>query len=183
VSRSSGLESALAAYTRELARWGERMNLVGSTDPQAIARHVEDSLAAAAELPEAASVVDLGSGAGFPGLPLALARRDLAIALVEIRAKRLAFLRHVVRELAPQVEVLERSIEGTPPRSFDFALLRAVAKPARSLELALPWVAPSGEVWIWAGPADDLSGARALPLRSGGKILRLRASDFSRGTT
>ena len=174
MSESPGLEATLAAYTRELARWGQRMNLVGSTEPSAIARHLEDSLA---------TVVDLGSGAGFPGFPIALARHDLSVVLVEIREKRLAFLRHVARELAPRVEVLESSIESDPPHAFDFALLRAVAKPKRSLEIAIPWVAPSGEIWIWAGPADDLPGARPLALRSGGKILRLRASDFSRGTT
>jgi len=183
VSDAAALEAALAAYARELARWGERMNLVGSTDPGAIARHIEDALDAVAALPQGASVVDLGSGAGFPGLPIALARRDLAVTLVEIREKRLAFLRHVVRELAPHVEVLARSIEDEPPRAFDFALLRAVARPARSLELALPWVWPSGEVWIWSGPSDDLPGARHLALRSGGRILRLPAADFSRGTT
>jgi 16S rRNA (guanine527-N7)-methyltransferase len=183
VSEAPGVRAALDAFARELARWGARMNLVGSTDAEAIARHVEDSLAAARELPAGASVVDLGSGAGFPGLPIALARSDLAVVLVEIREKRLAFLRHVARELAPHVEVLARSIEDPPPNRFDFALLRAVARPARSLELARPWLEPAGEVWIWAGPADDLPGARLLPLRSGGRILRLRASDFSRGTT
>ena len=183
MSESPGLEATLAAYTRELARWGQRMNLVGSTEPSAIARHLEDSLAAASELPPHATVVDLGSGAGFPGFPIALARHDLSVVLVEIREKRLAFLRHVARELAPRVEVLESSIESDPPHAFDFALLRAVAKPKRSLDIAIPWVAPSGEIWIWAGPADDLPGARPLALRSGGKILRLRASDFSRGTT
>lgn len=178
-----GAEAAFEAYERELARWGARMNLVGSTDPEAIARHVEDSLAAADELPAGASVVDLGSGAGFPGLPIALSRRDLTVVLVEVREKRVAFLRHVVRELAPHVEILARSIEDEPPRTFSFALLRAVAKPPRSLELARPWLGPAGEAWIWAGPADDLPGARPLPLRSGGRILRLRAADFSRGTT
>jgi len=183
VSGRFGAEAAFDAYARELARWGARMNLVGSTDAEALARHLEDSLAAAGELPAGASVVDLGSGAGFPGLPIALSRRDLTVVLVEIREKRVAFLRHVVRELAPHVEVLARSIEDEPPRTFDFALLRAVARPSRSLELGRPWLGPGGEAWIWAGPDDDLPGAHPLPLRSGGRVLRVRASDFSRGTT
>jgi 16S rRNA (guanine527-N7)-methyltransferase len=183
VTDSAALAAALDAYAGELVRWGARMNLVGSTDREALERHFEDSLAAAAELPAGATVVDLGSGAGFPGIPIALARPDLALTLVEIREKRVAFLRHAARVLALRIEILAVSIDAPPPRSFSFALLRAVAKPARSLELALPWLEPTGEAWIWAGPSEDLPSACPLALRSGGRILRVRASDFSRGTT
>ena len=181
--RSAELEAGLAAFAAELVRWGSRMNLVGSTEPAALERHFADGLAAAEGLPRAARVVDLGSGAGLPGIPLALARRDLRITLVEIREKRLAFLRHAVRELGLSVEVREGSIETPPPEPFDFALLRAVAPPARSLELGARWVSPAGEVWIWAGPDAELPAARPLPLASGGNILRVRAADFSRGTS
>ncbi|HTO09121.1 MAG TPA: 16S rRNA (guanine(527)-N(7))-methyltransferase RsmG [Myxococcota bacterium] len=182
MKRSAALDAGLRTFTAELQRWGQRMNLVGSTEPDEIARHVEDSLAAAELLPQGAAVVDLGSGAGFPGLPLALARPDLRLTLVEIREKRIAFLRHAVRELGLATEVREASIETRPEAPFDFALLRAVAKPERSLALGLPWVKPTGEVWIWAGPDADVPGARREPLASGGNILRARAADFSRGT-
>ena len=158
------------------------MNLVGSTEPAEVARHVEDALAGAELLPEGASVVDLGSGAGFPGIPIALARPDLRVTLVEIREKRVAFLRHAARELELAIDVRPISIESAGAGEFDFALLRAVAKPERSLELGLPWVKPSGEVWIWAGPDAALPGTRPEPLASGGNILRARAADFSRGT-
>jgi 16S rRNA (guanine527-N7)-methyltransferase len=179
---TAALDAALGAFSAELARWGARMNLVGSTDRDAIRRHIEDSLAAADYLPQKAAVVDLGSGAGFPGIPLALARPDLRFTLVEIREKRVAFLRHVARELALSIEIRATSIEVPSGRDFDFALLRAVAKSERSLKLGLPWVNTTGEVWIWSGPAAELASAHAIPLDSGGKILRLRAADFSRGT-
>ncbi len=183
MTRSPALDAALAAFSAELTHWGARMNLVGSTEPAAIARHIEDSLAAAEHLPQGAAVVDLGSGAGFPGVPLALARQDLRVTLVEIREKRLAFLRHVARELAPSLEVVAGSIESPFRRDFDFALLRAVAKAERSLELGLPWVHATGEVWIWSGPSGEWQGAERISLASGGAILRLRAADFSRGTS
>ncbi|HTO55158.1 MAG TPA: 16S rRNA (guanine(527)-N(7))-methyltransferase RsmG [Myxococcota bacterium] len=183
MTRSEVLEASLERFVGELQRWGARMNLVGSTQAEEIARHIEDSLAAAELLPQRARVVDLGSGAGFPGLPIALARPDLQIVLVEIREKRVAFLRHVARELAPGVEVRASSIETPDRDGFDFALLRAVAKPEASLELGLPWVKAGGEVWIWAGPGVELPGAAKTPLRSGGNILRARAADFSRGTS
>jgi 16S rRNA (guanine527-N7)-methyltransferase len=183
VTRTAALDAALAAFSAELTRWGGRMNLVGSTEPAALARHVEDSLAAAEHLPGGAAVVDLGSGAGFPGIPIALARPDLRVTLVEIREKRLAFLRHVARELAPSLEVVAGSIEAPFRRDFDFALLRAVAKTERSLALGLPWVKAAGEVWIWSGPSAEAPAAQRIPLASGGSILRFRAADFSRGTS
>lgn len=176
-------DPALAEFVRELARWGERMNLVGSTDPDAISRHVDDALAAVPQLPQGLSVVDLGSGAGFPGIPIAIARRDLRVSLVEIREKRIAFLRHVVRTLDLDLRVFRASIEEPPPIGFDVALLRAVAAPERSLELGRKWVRDGGEVWIWAGQGIDLPGADPIALASGGAILRLPGAAVSRGTT
>jgi len=183
VSRPPDLDERLAEFLRELSRWGERMNLVGSTDAAAMARHVEDALAAAPHLPPGAAVVDLGSGAGFPGVPIAIARRDLRVTLVEIREKRVAFLRHVVRTLGLAAEVLRVSIEDAPEEPFDIALLRAVAPPQKSAELARSWVHDQGEVWIWAGAGAEIPGALPVPLASGGAILRVPAAVISRGTS
>ena len=93
--------------------------------------------------------MDLGSGAGFPGVPIAIARPDLAIVLVEIRERRVHFLRHVVRELGLGVEVLRASIDEAPDVGFDVALVRALAPPERALEMASPWLVSSGQIWIW----------------------------------
>ncbi len=175
-------ERELAVFGRELARWGSRMNLVGSTDPAAIARHVADAIAAVPLLSQGASLVDLGSGAGFPGLPIAIARRDLHVSLVEVREKRVAFLRHVARTLALDVDIRHQSFEVAPFAAFDFVTLRAVAAPERSLEIARPWVAESGQIFIWAGAGVLLPGAEPIALASGGSILRVRAAAFSRGT-
>jgi 16S rRNA (guanine527-N7)-methyltransferase len=183
LSEVSALDASIAAFARELSRWGERMNLVGSTDPVAISRHIADSIEAAPHLPDRASVVDLGSGAGFPGVPIAIARRDLRITLVEIREKRIAFLRHVVRTLDLEVEVRRASIEEEPEVRFDVALLRAVATPDRSAQLGARWVRESGEIWIWAGPGVELPGASRIALASGGAVLRARAAEVSRGTS
>src|SRR5262249_39447428 len=182
VSRAAALEAGVRVFTSELQRWGARRTLVGPTDRAQIARHVEDSLAGVDLLPEGAAIVDLGSGAGFPGFPIALARPDLRVTLVEIREKRIAFLRHAARELGLVLEVRAVSIEVPPPSPFDFALLRAVAKPERSLQLGRPWVKPTGEVWIWAGADAKLPATQHVTLTSGGNILRARAADFSRGT-
>ena len=81
-----------------------------------------------------------------------------------------------------EVEVRRASIEVAPASRFDIALLRAVAPPERSLELARLWVAETGEIWIWAGAGVALPGAQAIALDSGGAILRTPAAAISRGT-
>ncbi len=182
MSERSSAEAALAVYRAELARWGERMNLVGSTDEAALSRHLEDSLFAAHEIQAGARVADLGSGAGLPGLPIAIVRRDVHVTLVEIREKRVAFLRHVVRTLELDVEVRQTSLENPPAEAFDLVLLRAVARPDESARIGARWVRPGGEIWIWAGPRAALPEARPIPLPSGGAILRVHAAALSRGT-
>jgi 16S rRNA (guanine527-N7)-methyltransferase len=165
---------ALELYLTELRRWAPRTNLVGSTEAGALQRHVADSVAAAELLPGAARVVDLGSGAGFPGIPLAIARPDLDLTLVEIRERRVHFLRHVVRRLGLRCRVERCRIESAPSTPFSYALLRAVAPPHRALEMARGWVRDGGEIWIWSGPDEaGPGGMGSIPLASGGRILRI----------
>ena len=152
------------------------MNLVGSSDHDALQVHVADSLAAVEELPEGARVVDLGSGAGFPGVPIAICRPDLELWLVDSRERRIHFLRHVARELGLECVIRRCRIEDGAPSLFDVALLRAVAPLKRALPLAAPWVAPGGQVWIWTReqPEAELEqGAPPLELGERGRILRL----------
>ena len=176
----------LDLYLEELRRWGARTNLVGSTHAGALARHVGDSLAAAEHLPSGARVVDLGSGAGFPGIPLALRRPDLSIDLVEIRERRVNFLRHVVRKLdLRHATVLRQRIEDPPPEVYTYALVRGVAAPAESARIALPWVSAKGQIWIWVSsrqPRPWEAQLDEIPLASGGNILRMHVAEVSRGT-
>jgi len=173
----------LDRYLTELAHWGAHTNLVGSLDRAALEVHVRDSLAAAPELPAGASVVDLGSGAGFPGLPVAIARPDLRVTLLEIRERRVSFLRHVTRTLGLSCEVVRGRIETPSATPFDYALARAVAAAAELIPIARPWVGGKGEVWIWGRvrasevAAPDVS---EIPLEEGrGWILRVPGAEQS----
>lgn len=173
---ASNWPEALHRFLAELRQWAPRTNLVGSADSPALERHVSDSLAAARWLPISARVVDLGSGAGFPGIPLAIVRPDLHLTLVEIRERRIHFLRHVSRSLGLDCSIERRRIEEPLPEPFDYALLRAVAPPPVAAALARPWLSETGEAWIWSGSGQTREPERTLgsiPLDSGGRILRI----------
>ena len=162
------------------------MNLVGSTAREDLRVHLDDSLAAVDALPRGARVVDLGSGAGLPGIPIAIARPDLDLTLVEIRERRVHFLRHVARTLSLEVAIQRTRLEDPPPQGFDFALTRAVLPPRKILPLAARWVHDRGEVWIWTRetPAEvGVPEASILPLSADrGAILRTPVAAVSRGT-
>lgn len=175
----------LDRYLEELGRWAARTNLVGSADRGALETHVADSLAAAPQLPNGARLVDLGSGAGFPGVPLAIARPDLEVTLVEIRERRAHFLRHVIRTLGLKVAVARVRIEEPLAEPFEFALVRAVGPPRAVLPKARLWLGASGEIWLWTredASSLGIAGASELPLGDRGRILRVPAAAVSRGT-
>ena len=161
------------------------MNLVGSTSLEEIEVHIQDSLAVAAAVPRDALLVDLGSGAGFPGIPIALSRPDVRVTLVEVRERRVSFLRHVARLVSPSFEVLRARIEDGPGVPFDIATLRAVAPPEEAVPLGAAWVRPEGEVWVWTTidprvlpwPHED-----RIELPERGAVLRFHAAAVSRGT-
>ena len=183
------LEAGLEGYRRELARWGSHMNLVGSTAPEAIERHIEDALAASGSLPTGARAVDLGSGAGLPGVPLAISRPDVRWVLVEVREARVHFLRNVARVLGLPIEVRRCRIEEAPEESFDVAVARALAPLERTLALSRPWIHDRGETWVWTRerPSDQaLPGWSSIPIDpsgSRGHILRVPALAIPRGTS
>lgn len=152
---------------------------MGSTGEAALEGHVSESLAAAPFLERGARVVDLGSGAGFPGIPLAIARPDVSMTLLEIRERRVNFLRHVVRELGLACDVRRARIEDGPSLTFHVALARAVAPLDRLLPLVGPWVGGSGEIWVWtrqSSTAQPWAVVGRIPIPQRGCVLRLRAT-------
>jgi 16S rRNA (guanine527-N7)-methyltransferase len=162
------------------------MNLIGPGGYDAMRQHVADSLAAADHLPAGARVVDLGSGAGFPGVPILIARPDLRMTLVDSRERRVHFLRHVARCLELGCAITRTRIENAPSERFDFALLRAVAPLKEALPMAAPWVVAGGEVWVWTREAAEAVGPACkgqISLGERGWILRADAAGVSRGTS
>jgi 16S rRNA (guanine527-N7)-methyltransferase len=138
----------LQAYAALLQRWQRTMNLVApSTLPDLWRRHMADSAQAMAVAPDAVRWLDLGSGAGFPGLVTAIllaGRPDASVTLIEANGKKAAFLRTVARELALPATVIAERIESVPERHAG-RLGRIDAVSARAL-------APLGDLFVYGEP-------------------------------
>ena len=143
-----GQVEALLRLASLLERWGERINLSGHRDLESIvSRLILDAVALAVHLPPAASLVDLGSGAGFPGLPLAVLRPGCALLLVEAREKRHHFQRAAVRELGlANVEAVCGRAEKIEIRPRAAVIAQAMAQPSKALRWMTPWVEIGG--WL-----------------------------------
>ena len=152
---SEGQKIALLQLAELLETWAERINLTAHRTRDAIIhRLILDAAALAQLLPESRKIADLGSGAGFPGLPLAILRRESRLTLVEARERRHYFQRAAVRALAlSNVHTLRGRAEVLQPIPHDLVVAQALAQPANALEWMLPWAAP-GAILALPGAAS-----------------------------
>jgi 16S rRNA (guanine527-N7)-methyltransferase len=122
------LYDQLVKYLELLLKWNSRINLTAIREPEEIVRrHFGESLFAAQHLGECTTLLDFGSGAGFPGLPIQLFRPTLQITLAESQNKKASFLREAVRSLSLPTEVWAARVETLPAqRRFDVVVMRAV---------------------------------------------------------
>jgi len=150
---------ALSWLAGELTRWSARINLTAILDPIEMAdKHILDSLTVLRALePGTPTLLDAGSGAGFPGLPLAIARPNLSVTLVDAVAKKVGFLKHAIAhlQLAPRVRAIHLKLQGKPATEglgpFDAAVSRALTEPGGWASLAAPYLRPGGTLVVMAG--------------------------------
>lgn len=184
--RRLGLDSGEAVigqfltYYELLISYNQNVNLTAITAPEEVAvKHFLDSVALLGlyELPRGARVVDVGTGAGFPGLPLKLVRPDIDLTLVDALGKRVTFLRMCADTLGlTQVNCLHARAEELGKKAehreqYDVAVSRAVANLATLSEYCLPLVRVGGTFAALKGPAapQELSGAKnAIAVLGGG---------------
>src|SRR6266436_689283 len=151
--------TAIQRYVAMLLAWNEKVNLTAIHDPlEVLYRHFCESMYAAAAVPlQAGRLADVGSGGGFPGLPLKIARPELQVFLIESNVKKATFLAEVVRELAiTDTRVLVSRYEelGEEITPVDFVCSRALGEFEKFLNWAGSERVAASQVVLWAGGRD-----------------------------
>ena len=160
LSFDAAAASSLALYLAELDLWRKRTNLTGPLSPEELVAHALESVFGQQLIAHGARVVDIGSGAGLPGIPLALARPDLSMTLLEPRGKRAAFLQHAVRKVpVGNARVEKARASELDEASFDGATVRAVGDLPELFGRA-EFLKPEGFVLAWTTRPKEL--ARSL---------------------
>ena len=148
-------------YAENLATWGIDRGLIGPKEGDRIwDRHIANSLPIISLLPEGSSLLDIGSGAGLPGIVIALARPDLRVTLLEPLQRRIDFLEEVVAELGVEITVRRGRAESFKG-SFSNVTARAVAPLPKLATLAWHLVAPGGSLLAFKGEAAAIELAEA----------------------
>lgn len=157
VAELSGIQlAALEAHYELLVRWNRKLNLTSITDlEEAIERHYCESVFLAVQLPKGnLRIADVGSGAGFPGIPVAVLRPDCEVVLIESHRRKAVFLREATRELS-RVRVIGMRAEEVKER-FDRIVSRAVSY--EDLACILKFLAPNTDLLTGAEPPLESLG-------------------------
>ena len=150
---------AIRKYISLVLRWNQRISLTRVTDPDEILRfHFGESLFAINQVPiRGGRLADVGSGGGFPGLPLKIALLELELVLIESNVKKAVFLSEVCRELGlNNVEVFRGRMESIPAedKPYDFITARALGSHPDLLKWASRHLVPRGKIVLWLGDTE-----------------------------
>lgn len=170
----------LARYHALLTEWNARIDLTAVLDPEEMVdRHYLDSAAplALGLIPQGARVIDVGTGAGLPGIPLCILRPDLRVTLLDAQRKRVTFLQAAIEALELPAQAVHMRAEDAARdeahrEAYDVAVSRAVAATPTLLELTLPFVRVGGRAIAWKGPGlqAELEQARRAAHLLGGAL-------------
>ena len=173
---AAGLEVApevrqgLLTFAAELLKWNQKVNLTAITDPEGVVdKHLVDSLLVLPEVKGAGTLLDLGAGAGLPGIPLALALPELRVTLVESISKKVGFMKHVSAKLglSGRVTALHLTARGEPEKEglerAEVVVSRALMDLGPWLKLGRAYLKPGGRLLAMLGqaPSDDAMRAAA----------------------
>jgi 16S rRNA (guanine527-N7)-methyltransferase len=144
----------LADYFELVGKWNSRLHLVAPCAPEEFAaRHVHESLTAAAHLPRGARFADVGAGAGLPSLPCLIARDDLRAAIVEASTKKAVFLREALNALGlrGRAEVVNSRFEDAPAPAVEAVTCRALERFTEMLPELMSWTPPGARLLLFGG--------------------------------
>jgi 16S rRNA (guanine527-N7)-methyltransferase len=157
-----GITAPFSIHASELLTWNRKINLTAITNPRDIAiKHFVDSLAPGGCIPDGARLLDMGSGAGFPGIPLKIFKPSISVLLIDAVRKKINFLKHVLRILglgnieARQIRT-ENLLKGAgQATSFDVIISRALSDLPSFVKSALPLLAKQGTIIAMKGKVDE----------------------------
>ncbi len=174
------VSDSLWRYQEVLLKWNERMNLTAITAPEEVLeKHFLDSLAVLPEVADTQSLLDVGAGAGLPGIPLALACQGLKVTLVDAVEKKVTFMKVALAslQLAPRCRAVHARAEGRPAAEglepASVVIARAFQDFPTWLSSARPYVAAKGRVVAMLGHAPQNPEAAAA--QAGGRLTSLRS--------
>lgn len=188
ITSNERVRAAFDRYAEMLTERNEKVNLTAITDPDEIrVKHFTDSLAAIELIKTGATVLDIGSGAGFPGIPLKIARDDISVTLLDSVNKKVAFMNEVIVDLGlKNIEAVHARIEDFPHKGeFDVAVSRAVAELTTLAEYALPFVKVGGTFVAYKSEkaeAEAAAAGNAVALL-GGRLREIREVNVAPGLT
>jgi 16S rRNA (guanine527-N7)-methyltransferase len=185
IALDSAAQSKLVAYLRLIEKWNKVHNLTAVREPgQMVVLHLLDSLSVLPHVAGARTLLDVGAGAGLPGIPIAIARPDLSVTLLDASHKKATFLRQVKAELAlSNVEVAcERVEKWHPAALFDIVVSRAFAELAEFVEQAKHLLAPDGAMLAMKGvhPFEEIAKVPVSHRVEGVVELRVPSLDAQR---
>ncbi|MCU1323177.1 MAG: methyltransferase GidB [Acidobacteriaceae bacterium] len=160
------LYGQLSIYLDLLVKWNARTNLTAIREPEEmVRRHFGESLFAGRHMAPSATLLDFGSGAGFPGLPIQLLRPEISVTLAESQNKKATFLREVVRTLGLKTEVWSDRVETMPEScKFGAVALRAVDRMEVALPAAEKRVADGGQLVLLTTSDAIQEGSQVIAL-------------------
>ena len=148
----------METYSQQLLLWNKKINLTAIKDPLLVAeKHFIDSIAATLHMDNETSLIDLGSGGGFPGIPLKIMSPDLKVVLVDASRKKVNFLKHIIRTLnLNQIEAIHSRVEDLHEDEmykgqFDCVISRAFTELSGFLTLSKPFLNPTGKIYAMKG--------------------------------
>lgn len=180
----------LNIYANLLVEWNEKMNLTAITEPgEVVWKHFYDCILffKNVDLPQGATVIDVGTGAGFPGVVLKIVREDIKLTLLDGLNKRLVFLAEVLKAIELDAQIVHlRAEEGSKKpehrEKYDFAVSRAVANMNVLSEYCLPFVKKGGHFVALKGPAgnDEVKEAKGAITLLGGSDIKIYSLQHSK---
>lgn len=170
-------------YAEFLVEYNNNVNLTAITDPEGILiKHFIDSalLLKYVDFPENSSIIDVGTGAGFPSVPLKIMRPDIKLTLLDSLAKRITFLKKLCDLLEISAEFIHGRAEDIAKmpeyrESFDFSCARAVANLSVLSEYCIPFVKNGGEFLSMKGPTENLHESDNAIVTLGGEISKIHS--------